>query len=86
MNSVQLSRLPSAWKAAVQWCPYCSGTGCRSCDHTGDLFGSLLQDAYERGRKDTLRAFDDVGKVRSLVRQRFEREAPTPSELKAMMR
>lgn len=56
--------LPDAWKIALQFCPYCSGTGteawkdaeraCVQCSGSGDLFKSMLVDAFRQGREQGL--------------------------------
>lgn len=65
--SVDESTLPCAWKAALRFCPHCSGCGsvdgraCAPCEGTGDLFGALLRDAYERGRAEVLVKLGQIG-------------------------
>lgn len=62
--------LPAAWRMALRVCPYCGGTGtrgtelepdrCEFCKSTGDLLGAMLEEVYEMGRDDGLRALRAV--------------------------
>lgn len=63
-----MTNLPASWKAAIQWCPYCSTLGCDRCDQSGDLFGAMLVKAYELGRREAQRAIhQELGRVKTQV-------------------
>ncbi len=65
--------LPASWRAAVQFCPHCSGRGerddapCPACDGTGDLMRTLLERAYRRGRDDALLKMRETYRVSRLA-------------------
>lgn len=80
--------LPVSWRAALRFCPHCSGgaeADCNYCDGTGDLFGTLLLDAYDRGRQHVIDGLTEVDKVRKLAVERLARERPTSTDLKRQM-
>jgi hypothetical protein len=72
--------LPTAWRAAIAFCPYCSGTGeaaeepCSWCEASGDLFGTLLAEAHDLGREEGVRAmralYSDLIRAGRLVAER----------------
>lgn len=75
--------LPEAWRAAVRFCPFCSGLGvdaaapCVRCGGTGDLMEHLLQEAYREGRGDALVIMRDTYRVARLAGEQV-RDAPVP--------
>jgi hypothetical protein len=73
--------LPTAWKAAVEFCPFCSADGCVRCGGTGDLMGHLLGEAYQRGREEALVQMREVYQVSRLA-GRTVAELPVPADLK----
>lgn len=83
--------LPAAWAAALRYCPFCSGTGyrdrspedaCGHCRGSGDLFGAMLQRAYEEGRNDALGVLREVFKHLSLSGRAVAALDVQPAELK----
>lgn len=77
--------LPLAWRAAIAICPYCSGTGCIHCDGSGDLFGTMLLEAYCQGRDHVLLRVREVEAARRLAVERVTGEMPTAAEMKRTM-
>src|SRR2546430_1742246 len=83
-SSVRTADLPAAWRAAIEFCPYCSGDGCKVCRYTGDLMRTILEDAYEQGREAGVERMREV--YRSLVfAGKTVSEAPVPPDLKQRM-
>lgn len=87
MSTEQAIDLPTAWRAAIAFCPYCqgSGTDCLRCQQTGDLMGVMLLDAYRRGRGDVLAGLRTVEEVRRAAVGRLTDAEPTTVELKRKM-
>lgn len=83
--------LPVAWRAAIAFCPYCSGTGeaadgpCGWCQTSGDLFGTLLIQAHDLGREEGVRAmralYADLIKSGRLVAERTADRAKLKKEV-----
>ncbi len=79
--------LPASWRLAVSLCPWCSGIGsidgerCHPCEGTGNLLGSMLLDAYRRGRDHTLHAVRQVAQARETALQAIEAAEPTIAEI-----
>lgn len=76
--------LPEAWRAAVRFCPFCSGMSvdkgapCVRCGGTGDLMEWMLQEAYREGRKDALVMMRQTYLVARLAGEQV-RDAPVPA-------
>lgn len=89
--------LPLSWRAAMAWCPHCSGTGwleatavldaspCLPCRTSGDLFGAMLVDAYERGRDHMRERLREVEDVRRAAAKRVLEEVPSQRQLRSAM-
>ena len=80
--------LPTAWKAALQFCPFCSGTGsaderaCGRCEGTGDLFGTMLRHARKQGMEEGLLKLGQVRNVVALAIDQLEEAPVDTAELK----
>jgi hypothetical protein len=89
--------LPQAWHAAIARCPYCSGMGytvesgdliprdCLHCESTGDLMGTILLEAYRRGRDDTLVQIRKVENVRKGAVHSVLHQEPDMATVKAAL-
>lgn len=75
--------LPEAWRAAVRFCPFCSGlkvdggSPCVRCGGLGDYMEFLLQEAYRAGRDDALVAMRETYAVARLAGEQVK-AAPVP--------
>jgi hypothetical protein len=86
--------LPIAWRAAIRFCPYCSGTGqrdkkpdesCLQCQGTGNLLGMMLLDSWRAGAEHVIARVREMDSVRQEARrvavERVREGEPTIEQL-----